>query len=72
MSADYQGDSFLDLLSENYLWTSINMFSESPWKGLYLSLAYPMHILCLSLRSGIGVVTVKVGQSTQKSLDNIS
>ena len=32
----------------------------------------PMHILCLFLRSGIVVVTVKVGQSTQKSLDNIS
>ena len=32
----------------------------------------PMHILCLFLRSGIGVVTVKVGQSTQKSLDDIS
>ena len=68
MSADYQGDSFLDLLSENYLWTSINMFSESPWKGVCNLYPLLMLILCLSLRSGIVVVTVKVGNLLKNHL----
>ena len=32
MSIDYQVDSFMDLLSENFLRTSTNLFAESSWK----------------------------------------
>ena len=32
MSIDYQVDSFMDLLSENFLRTSANVFAKSSWK----------------------------------------
>ena len=31
MSIDYQVDSFMDLLSENFLRTSANVFAKSSW-----------------------------------------
>ena len=35
MSVDYQVDSFMDLLAENFLRTSTNVFAESPWRNEY-------------------------------------
>ena len=61
MSVDYQVDSFMDLLSENFLWTSTNLFAESSWKIvtrlIFADTYLPVTIPCLSYAYPFKVIT---------------